>query len=96
MGGIASQQDQALGRTIVICLDKRTDRPIFKELWLIINSLRIRGRGYFRLWIYEPDDWRSTRMRVVINNLRSRRAWKARSWINDWPSHNHRWPSPRP
>ena len=28
-------------------------------------------------------------MRLVINNLRSRVPWKARSWINDWPSHNH-------
>ena len=28
-------------------------------------------------------------MRLAINNLHPRGAWKARSWINDWPSHNH-------
>jgi hypothetical protein len=28
-------------------------------------------------------------MRLVTNNLRSKGTWKARSWINDGPSHNH-------
>jgi len=29
-------------------------------------------------------------MRLVINNFKPRKeTWKARSWINDWPSHNH-------
>jgi hypothetical protein len=28
-------------------------------------------------------------MRLVINNLHPRGRWKARSWINGWPSHNH-------
>ena len=28
-------------------------------------------------------------MRLVINNLRSKGMWKARSWINDWPSHKN-------
>jgi hypothetical protein len=33
------------------------------------------------------------RMRLVINNLHPNRTWKARSWINDGPSHNHSWPA---
>jgi prepilin-type N-terminal cleavage/methylation domain-containing protein len=40
---------------------------------------------------YEPDGWRSTRMRLVINNLRLKGPGKARSWINDRPWHNHSW-----
>jgi hypothetical protein len=28
-------------------------------------------------------------MRVIINNLHPKGTGNARSWINDWPSHNH-------
>jgi len=30
-------------------------------------------------------------MRLLINNLYQRAAWKARAWINDWRLHNHSW-----
>src|ERR1035441_952104 len=45
--------------------------------------------GIRRLGIYEPDGWRSMRMRLVISNLRSKAPSKGRSWIYDRPSHNH-------
>jgi hypothetical protein len=52
---LGGEVSKAPGKTTIFCLDKRTGPPILKELWLIINSLRIRGQGYFRLGIYEPD-----------------------------------------
>jgi hypothetical protein len=70
-------------------LDILTSRRIIRPGVVDNEQLTHEEARRFRLWIYEPDGWRSTRMRLMINNLHPKGPWMARTWISDWPSHNH-------
>jgi hypothetical protein len=70
-------------------LDNRTSRRIIRPSVVGNEQLTHKETGRFRRGIYEPDGWRSTRMRLIINNLHPKGPWMARTWISDWPSHNH-------
>jgi hypothetical protein len=66
------------------------NQPLYYRPSVVENEqLTHKATGRCRLRIYEPNGWRSMRMRLVINNLRSKGMWKARSWIDHWPSQNH-------
>jgi hypothetical protein len=58
-------------RNCHFALDKRTSRCSIRLSVVDNAQLMHKGTGRFRLGIYEPDGWRSTRMRRVINNFRT-------------------------
>ena len=67
-----------------------TNQPLYYPRSVVDNEqLTHKETGKSRLRINEPDGCRKTRMRLAINNLRSKGPSKGRSWIYDQPSHNH-------
>jgi hypothetical protein len=76
------------GRDKNSVLDKRTGRRMIRPSVVDNAQLTHKRTERCRLGIYEPDGWRSARMRLIINNLHPRGKGKARSWINDGRSHS--------